>query len=250
MTWCTACGGWSPGPSVVRFTDASVSLVQCPDASCASLVDPFVERDATLVALDLALHRVPAFRHVVCNRGVAGAGVEGGAGGVSVPRLALLAVVVDALTMAWATDEAAVAKHLTVAAAAWAASALCALAVALLAPGPVGARGGDPPRTADAVLRAVVVARIPAIAVFFVATCWDYPVEARWLFELYAFTALVAASRALPRSLGVGEALCTASLATLARATTVAWLPDALVRSGLVPARSVPFSELVEQRFF
>lgn len=63
---CVEC--LAPSPTLYRryTTHASVKLTRCP--GCGLDVDPYVEREAMLVAFDIVLHRIAAYRHVLFNR--------------------------------------------------------------------------------------------------------------------------------------------------------------------------------------
>ena len=63
---CVEC--LTPTPSLYRryATHASVKLTRCP--KCGRDVDPYVEREAMLIAFDVILHRLPAYRHTLFNR--------------------------------------------------------------------------------------------------------------------------------------------------------------------------------------
>lgn len=63
---CVEC--LTPTPSLYRryTTHASVKLTRCP--KCGLDVDPYVEREAMLIAFDVILHRLPAYRHTLFNR--------------------------------------------------------------------------------------------------------------------------------------------------------------------------------------
>ena len=63
---CVEC--LAPSPTLYRryTTHASVKLTRCP--GCGLDVDPYVEREAMLIAFDIVLHRIAAYRHVLFNR--------------------------------------------------------------------------------------------------------------------------------------------------------------------------------------
>lgn len=63
---CVEC--LAPTPSLYRryTTHASVKLTRCPE--CGLDVDPYVEREAMLIAFDVILHRLSAYRHTLFNR--------------------------------------------------------------------------------------------------------------------------------------------------------------------------------------
>ena len=63
---CVEC--LTPTPSLYRryTTHASVKLTRC--RKCSLDVDPYVEREAMLIAFDVILHRLPAYRHTLFNR--------------------------------------------------------------------------------------------------------------------------------------------------------------------------------------
>jgi hypothetical protein len=63
---CVEC--LAPAPSLYRryTTHASVKLTRCQE--CGLDVDPYVEREAMLIAFDVILHRLAAYRHALFNR--------------------------------------------------------------------------------------------------------------------------------------------------------------------------------------
>jgi len=63
---CVEC--LTSAPTLYRryTTHASVKLTRCP--GCGLDVDPYVEREAMLIAFDIILHRIAAYRHVLFNR--------------------------------------------------------------------------------------------------------------------------------------------------------------------------------------
>ena len=60
---CVHC--MAPSSSMYRFYGSEIKLTLC--AKCGQNVDPYVERDWLLVAMDCILLREEAFRHVLCN---------------------------------------------------------------------------------------------------------------------------------------------------------------------------------------
>ena len=62
---CTLCGH-SCRETVKDFGQKSFSLVKC--SSCGGTCDKYVEFELALVVIDLILHQVSAYRHVIFNR--------------------------------------------------------------------------------------------------------------------------------------------------------------------------------------
>jgi hypothetical protein len=62
---CTACGA-ACQQTVKDFGQGSFSLMRCSE--CGDVCDKFVEFELTLVVIELILHRVGAYRHVLFNR--------------------------------------------------------------------------------------------------------------------------------------------------------------------------------------
>ena len=64
---CAQCGleAVERTSSVVWFTESSFTLARCP--GCEQVLDPYVEFDLVITSLDLALHRFPAYRHLLLN---------------------------------------------------------------------------------------------------------------------------------------------------------------------------------------
>jgi hypothetical protein len=67
---CVHCGTFQhPGTSPLTFYSATTfNLSKCK--TCSHTLDPFVEFQFSLIALELMLHRVPAFRHLISNKTV------------------------------------------------------------------------------------------------------------------------------------------------------------------------------------
>lgn len=63
---CVYCG--APVEELYRSYGESVSLCRC--SACRCEADPYVERDWTMVALDVALLKTPVLRHVLRNETV------------------------------------------------------------------------------------------------------------------------------------------------------------------------------------
>jgi len=62
---CVHC--MTPSESTYRTFGREIKLTNC--AGCGQNVDPYVERDGLLVAMDCILLRDEAYRHVLCNNG-------------------------------------------------------------------------------------------------------------------------------------------------------------------------------------
>jgi Arv1-like family len=56
-----------PVPALIRIRGNDLQLLACDDCGAPSL-DPYLEREFILVAMDLFLLRLPAVRHILCNR--------------------------------------------------------------------------------------------------------------------------------------------------------------------------------------
>jgi hypothetical protein len=62
---CVSCGLLLP-KLFQKYQGGALRLTRCPE--CLLVADKYIEWDETLVALDIALLRLPAFRHLLCNR--------------------------------------------------------------------------------------------------------------------------------------------------------------------------------------
>lgn len=64
---CIECG--HPAESLFRiYPGGSIRLTRC--TLCNNVTDKYVEQEGVLLSLDLALHRLPAFRHLIFNHAV------------------------------------------------------------------------------------------------------------------------------------------------------------------------------------
>ena len=167
-----------------------MTLAKCK--SCGVRLDPFVELEFPLIALELMLHRVPAFRHVLCNRVLE----------VSIwLRFALVINLIEVLAHFWITrkdptlDEVVV--HLTQSLIVFTSSLMCfCTCVTLLSSKPFASLATFVERT-GCQMRALILSRFPSLLLV-VAMAWWYPSDFYPVIALYTFSTSIAAARALP----------------------------------------------------
>jgi len=163
--------------SVIWFAESSVTLARCP--SCEQYLDPYVEFDAPITVLDLALHRVPSYRHVTRNLDVK----------LSVwLRLYFVVLFIFVLRNLWINGS--VFAVLTAELAQFAAVALLYRVL----------RGGAPPNAEDWVIlfKTLALGKWPAI-LFVIGWAWGFSVAFVVVIEVYTFTTTCAALCALSR---------------------------------------------------
>ena len=184
---CVNCGAeQEPNTSsVVWFSDSSVTLAKCK--VCSERLDPFVELEFPLIALELMLHRVPAFRHVICNRQL----------GMSIwIRFTLVINFIEVLAHFWITRRdptpQEVVQHLIESLLIFLASCVCFSAA--------GSLFLQKPVSKDVVLcelRALILSRFPSVLLV-IAMAWWFPSDFYPVIALYTFSTSLAAARALP----------------------------------------------------
>lgn len=93
---CVSCGAeQAPGTqSVIYYSESSIALARC--LQCKEYLDFYVEFEFLLILLDLMLHRVSAFRHVLFNRVIKN--------GVYV-RAFILLLIIDMFTSGWKSND-------------------------------------------------------------------------------------------------------------------------------------------------
>ena len=184
---CVNCGAeQEPGTSsVVWFSDTSVTLAKC--RICNERLDPFVELEFPLIALELMLHRVPAFRHVVRNRQL----------GISIwIRFALVINFIEVLAHFWITRRdptpQEVLQHLLESLLVFIAS--CA---SFAMAGSLFLRKELSHELMLCEVRALILSRFPSVLLV-IAMTWWFPSDFYPVIALYTFSTSLAAARALP----------------------------------------------------
>jgi hypothetical protein len=196
---CCACGNELPphSTSVVWFSESSVTLAKC--LHCGKAVDEYVELDLPLVCMDLALHRVPAFRHVIRNLDDVR-----GAGRTSVwARLYFIILFILLLQRhVVSTLLAQLVRAVVI---------LAGVSSSLNESWPIA-------RRVQTVFRCFTLGQAPSFLLV-VAWAWNYPATFQSVIDLYSATCTVAALQALPK-------------VSLVRATSIVLL--AMLTSNLV----------------
>jgi hypothetical protein len=184
---CVNCGAEQEPDtsSLVWLSDTSVTLAKC--RVCHERLDPFVELEFPLIALELMLHRVPAFRHVICNRQL----------GMSIwIRFALVINFIEVLAHFWITRRdptpQEVVRHLVASLLVFIASCTSFSLVSSLF-----LRKEMSKDLVLCELRALILSRFPSVLLV-IAMAWWFPSDFYPVIALYTFTASLAAARALP----------------------------------------------------
>jgi len=184
---CVVCGTeQEPGTSsVIWYSDTSVSLATCK--TCWEHLDPFVELEFQLIALDLMLHRVMAFRHVLCNRTY----------NLSIwMRFAIVINVIEVLAHFWVARRDPTFEEifydLAETTVIFGLSMLCfCSSVSLMS------RENNTWEHWSTRMRAFILSRFPSL-LFVIAMAWWFPGDFYPVIALYSFSTSVAAARALP----------------------------------------------------
>ena len=50
----------------IEYSESNLRLTRCPE--CGQVTDKYIEYELLLVLIDIVLHRMPAFRHLLFNR--------------------------------------------------------------------------------------------------------------------------------------------------------------------------------------
>jgi uncharacterized membrane protein len=204
---CASCGTEQPGAvsSVVWFSETSVTLAKC--GHCGQPLDAYVEYEPALVSIDLMLHRVPAYRHVIRNSSLRDAVWL---------RFALVLFWMGVLSELWTAQPvgvnfAASSLRASLELAGQACGAMLAYRVA-----------GGSWRERQILMKALLVGRAPQ-AMLIIAWTWGYPATFKAVINVYGacvrprggftrtvFTATVAAIQALPLQSRVPTAMFVA----------------------------------------
>ena len=184
---CVHCGAEQEkgASAVIWYTKSSVSLTKC--IVCNERRDPFVELDFPVISLELMLHRVPAFRHIICNRRVNISNWM---------RYASVIMIVEYTSSLWVDDldpgwrEAVTTLGATILTLA-SSLVLFSLTATLIA-SPANLR-----EFIECTLRAYLVSRFPSL-ILLIAIAWAYPSNFYHVIAIYAFTCNIAAANALP----------------------------------------------------
>lgn len=186
-----------------------MSLVKCK--TCGDRLDPFVEMEFQLIALDLMLHRVTAFRHVLCNRVY----------NVSLwIRFAVVVNVIEVLAHFWVARKdptmgevvADLAETLIVFA--FSMLSFCS-SVSLIS------RETNTVEHWTTRMRAYVLSRFPSLLLV-IAMAWWFPSDFYPVIAIYTFSTSVAAARALPEVDSVWMAIFIAICGAVPRLARVA----------------------------
>lgn len=184
--WCVHCGSRQEehASAVVWYTETSVTLSKC--GVCGEQRDPFVELEFPLISLDLALHRVPAFRHVIGNRRM------------NLPnwlRYSSVLVIVEYISGIWVDESDP----------GWSEAALYVLptvlgfgaSFALFYLACVACLGVHDHELQKCIVRAFLVSKFPSLLLP-IAIAWSYSSDFYSIIAVYSFTCSIAAACALP----------------------------------------------------
>ena len=63
---CVECGTPSNEPLFIEKSKGNIELTRC--VSCSNVIDKYIEFELILIAIDIILHKIQAFRHILFNR--------------------------------------------------------------------------------------------------------------------------------------------------------------------------------------
>jgi hypothetical protein len=180
--YCVHCSTLNPFGAIIRFSDASVALTRC--SICNQYVDPYVELETVLICLDLCLHRMPAYRHVILNRSLDTSYLV---------RFSLLTLVVDSNATAWVLNSWSPQIYFGTACIGFISSTWIGwLLLKNNQSIPLITITTTTSNTNLIICRALLLSRFPSVILFTIASAWEYSSMFQNLIGLLSFTVLIA----------------------------------------------------------
>lgn len=182
--------------SIIYYSEASVSLAKCK--YCNLRLDPYVEYEFLLVVFDLMLHRLPAFRHVICNMPL---------NVLKWLRFTIVINLIEVLSQLWLSNIDPGHEHLPQY---LLKSFLTFLASFILFIGSITLylRKFDT-EIIEYSLRSFILSRFPSVLLV-IGICWSYSSDFYFVIMVYSFTISMAAAIVIP---GIGKSWIAALIA-------------------------------------
>lgn len=188
---------------MIVYSENSVALAKCKQ--CGLHLDPFFEFQFSLISMQLLLHRLPAYRHVITNRGT---------NRQKWFRFALVCNLIESLLFVWSQTLQFPVDLMSCLV--LVGSTMLQFALFVLGFG-FGVRCCCRIDVDwQAIVKACIVSRFPVLLLL-VAVAWGYqPADFYWVISLYCFTSSVVCAKAvLPGNASNVSAICVALCAAI-----------------------------------